>query len=178
MAHWREWREPAIDAFGPLPFERVGEISQDPVEPMPVAITGSWVRALSDESLEALVEHTFPTASPPALLFAEVRHTGHRRSAPGTHAMAESEADAMAVVQLLGVTPTPAAFERVRVILDRVMQAMEPDLTGRHYLNYLEGDDRRDSVEQAIGTSAARRLAAVKAQVDSGDTFDHGLRAQ
>ena len=44
---------------------------------MPVAITGSWVRALSDESLEALVEHTFPTASPPALLFAEVRHTIH-----------------------------------------------------------------------------------------------------
>ena len=74
--------------------------------------------------------------------------------------MAESEADAMAVVQLLGVTPTPAAFERVRVILDRVMLAMEPDLTGRHYLNYLEGDERRDSVEQAIGTSAARRLAA------------------
>jgi FAD/FMN-containing dehydrogenase len=177
LAHWREWREPAIDAFGPLPFERVGEISQDPVDPMPVAITGSWMQALSDESIDGLVGHTFVAGRPPALLFTEVRHTGHRATASGTHAMAESEADAMALVQLLGVTPTPAAFERVRVVMDRVMQAMAPDLTGRHYLNYLEGDDRRDSVEQAIGTSAARRLAAVKAQVDSTDTFDHGLRA-
>ena len=177
MSHWREWRKPAIDAFGPLRFERVGEISQDPVDPMPVAITGSWVRALSDESIDAFVEHTFPTESRPALLFAEVRHTGHRASASGTHAMAESEADAIAVAQLLGVTPTPSAFERVRVVLDRVMQAMTPDLTGRHYLNYLEGDERRDSVEQAIGASAASRLASIKAQVDPGNTFDHGLRA-
>ena len=90
--------------------------------------------------------------------------------------MAESEVDAIAVIQLLGVTPTPAAFEKVRVIMDRVMLAMEPDLTGRHYLNYLEGDERRDSVKQAIGTSAARRLAAVKANVDSANTFDHGLQ--
>ena len=84
----------------------------------------------------------------------------------------------MALVQLLGVTPTPEAFERVRVILDGVMQAMAPDLTGRPYLNYLEGDERRDSVEQALGRSAARRLAQVKARVDAEDTFDHGLRAQ
>ena len=178
MAHWREWREPAMDAFGPLPFERVGEISQDPVDPMPVAITGSWLQSLSDESIDALVEHTIPTGRPPALLFAEVRHTGHRSSTSGAHAMAESEADAMAVVQLLGVTPTPEAFERVRVILDSLMQAMAPDLTGRHYLNYLEGDERRDSVEQALGRSAARRLAQVKAKVDAENTFDHGLRAQ
>ena len=42
--------------------------------------------------------------------------------------------------------------------------------------NYLEGDDRRDSVEEAIGTSAAGRLSEVKAQVDPENTFDHGLR--
>lgn len=177
MAHWREWRGPAIDAFGPLPFARVGEVSQDPVDPMPVAITGSWLKALSDESIDALIEHTLPTGRPPTLLFAEVRHTGHRTATSGTHAMAESEVDAIAVTQLLGVTPTPEAFERVRVILDSVMQAMTPDLTGRHYLNYLDGDERRDSVEQALGSSAASRLSEIKAQVDPESTFDHGLRA-
>jgi FAD/FMN-containing dehydrogenase len=177
MAHWREWREPAIDAFGPLPFERVGEISQDPVEPIPVALTGSWMRALSDASIDALVKRTFVGGGPAPLLFAEVRHTGHGATASRSHAMAASETDAIAVAQLLGVTPTPAAFESVRVVLDAVMQAMEPDLTGRHYLNYMEGDERRDSVEQAIGSDAARRLAQIKAQVDPDDIFDHGLRA-
>lgn len=175
LAHWREWREPAIDAFGPLPFARVGEISQDPVDPLPVALTGSWIRSLSDQSVDSLVKHTFVTGRPPALLFAEVRHIGHRSETSGTHAMAESEVDAIAVVQLLGVTPTPADFERVRVVLDRIMLEMEPDLSGRHYLNYLEGDERRDGVEQAIGSSAASRLASIKAEVDPSNMFDHGL---
>jgi hypothetical protein len=176
LAHWREWREPAIDAFGPLPFGRVGEISQDPEDPMPVAITGSWLRALSNESIDALVGHTFVTGRPPTLLFTEIRHVGHRTGTSDDHAMAESETDAIAVVQLLGVTPTPAAFERVRVVLDRAMREMEPDLTGRHYLNYLEGNERRGGVEQAIGSSAAGRLASIKSQVDPTNLFDHGLQ--
>lgn len=176
LAHWRDWREPVIDAFGPLPFERVGEISQDPVDPMPVAITGSWLRALSDETIDSLAGHTFVSGRPPTLLFTEVRHIGHRDGTSDAHAMAESETDAIAVVQLLGVTPTPAAFERVRVVLDRAMLEMEPDLTGRHYLNYLEGEARRDGVEQAIGTDAAERLARIKAEVDPTNLFDHGLQ--
>ena len=76
---------------------------------MPVAITGAWIGALSDASIDALTKHTFVTGRPPALLFAEVRHIGHRSSTSDAHAMAESETDAIAVVQLLGVTPTPAA---------------------------------------------------------------------
>lgn len=79
------------------------------------------------------------------------------------------------VLGLIAVTPTIDDQLAVRADAARLRLAIAGDLTGRHYLNFIEGDERRTGAEAAFGPDAVARLAAVKQRLDPEGRFDHGL---
>jgi FAD/FMN-containing dehydrogenase len=175
LGHWREWREPAMDLFGPLPMARVAEISQDPPEPVPGMGAGTWLRGLSDATVDAVIAATLPSGGPPALLFTEVRHTA-RPVRPGDDGLtALAEHDAPMLLATVGVTPTDEAKAAVAAAIDALAGRLGSDGTGRPYLNFAEGARRRQGVKAAFGPDAYRRLAAVKARLDPAGLFGYGL---
>jgi len=56
-----------------------------------------------------------------------------------------------------------------------LMDSIADDLTGGHYLNYVEGEARRHGVAAGIPAGTLKRLADVKARLDPEYLFDHGL---
>ncbi len=176
MSYWREWRTPEVDTFGSLPFARVAEISNDPTDPVPAGGTGLWMRALSDDTIDELIETTFDEGGRPLLIFSEVRHTA-APVADGESLTAVNERGALLLLEMLGVTPTPEVRTAVRGAITEAARRIGRDLTGQHYLNFVEGEQRRGGVELAFGVDARSRLAAVKSRLDPDGLFDHGLDA-
>lgn len=175
LAHWREWRAPLLDQFGSLPVARVAEVSQDPVDPLPGVSVGHWLRGLSDTTIDELVATTFVIDGPPRFIFSEVRHTARAALEEVGSLTALTQAGATMVLGLIAVTPTIDDQLAVRADAARLRLAIAGDLTGRHYLNFIEGDERRTGAEAAFGPDAVARLAAVKQRLDPEGRFDHGL---
>lgn len=175
LAHWRDWRSPLVDQFGPLPVARIAEISQDPLDPVPNEGTGLWLRGLTDATIGRLVRATFPPEGTPLLVQTELRHAGGAIARGAAHPAAFGNRDAAILLELVGVTPSPDDVRRVRALIARVRRHIAADLTGGHYLNYVEGEERRHGVDRGIAAGASQRLAALKARIDPLDLFDHGL---
>jgi hypothetical protein len=175
LSYWRNWMSPSVDAFGVLPFSRVEEISQDPLEPVPNEGTGLWLHSLGDSTIEALTGAMFPPDGDTLLVQTEIRHAGGALARGSSQASAFGNRDAAMLLEIVGVTPTPEDVSSVRRQITRISAAISTDLTGGVYLNYVEGEDRRHGVVDGIGRSAFERLARVKASLDPDDVFDHGL---
>ncbi len=175
LGYWRDWCEPALDAFGPLPFVRIAEISQDPLEPVPYEGTGLWLGSLGDDAIEVLVRASFPEDGPPLLVQTELRHAGGAIARGAAHPAAYGNRDAAILLELTGVTESAAEVAAVRALTQDVVGRIAADLTGGHYLNYVEGDDRRYGVARGTTAGALPRLAAVKTDIDPDNLFDHGL---
>ena len=175
LAYWRDWREPVLDEFGALPFARIGEVSQDPLEPVPYEGTGLWLGSLDDDTISELVRVTFPEDAPPLIVQTELRHAGGAISRGSAYPAAYGNRDAAMLLELVGVTETAAEVAAVRAAIRGVARRIATDLTGGHYLNYVEGEDRRHGVVQGTPPGSYERLAALKAQIDPDNLFDHGL---
>ncbi|QZY28489.1 FAD-binding oxidoreductase [Nocardioides coralli] len=175
LAHWREWRQPDVDEWGPLPFDRIAEISQDPLEPVPYEGTGLWLGSLGDDTIDALVSGTFPPDRPPLLVQTELRHAGGALARGTSQPAAFGNRDAAILLELVGVTETASDVAAVRSLIHDLTARIAPDLTGGHYLNYVEGGDRRHGVARGTVPGAYERLAALKALLDPDDLFNHGL---
>jgi hypothetical protein len=171
---WRDWREPALDMFGPMPFARMAEISQDPVDPLPAAVTTDSLTDLDAEVSRALIDHTLPAGGPPALIFTEVRHGG------GALARADRGAGHAALRRIpflshsVGVLD-PAAPEVLSVHLRSLRTALAPFRTPHAYLNFLDGEERRARTREAFTDEEWTRLTSVKAAVDPEDRLRFGL---
>ncbi len=175
LAYWRDWRSPIRDEFGPLPFARIDQISQDPLEPVGYEGTGLWLGPIGDEAIAELVRATFPEDGPPLLVQTELRHAGGALARGTARPSAYGNRDATILLELVGVTESDADVAAVRALIKDVEGRIAADLTGGHYLNYVEGVDRRHGVARGTTPGAYQRLAALKAQIDPHDLFNHGL---
>lgn len=175
MSYWRDWCEPEIDLFGPLPFDRIDEISEDPLDPVPNEGTGVWLRSLSDATIDELISVMFTSEEEPFYVMTELRHAGGALARGSSLDSAFGKRDAAMLLELVAITPTPELVAHVRREIAGITERIASDLTGGRYLNYAEGDDRRYGVKESLGVDAYRRLAAVKAEVDPTNLFDHGL---
>ena len=175
LAYWRDWRDPVRDDFGPLPFSRIDEISQDPLEPVAYEGTGLWLGSLGDDTITELVQATFPEDGTPLLVQTELRHAGGAIARGTARPAAFGNRDATILLELVGVTETDSDVAAVRALIKDVEERIAADLTGGHYLNYVEGEDRRHGVARGTTPGALQRLAALKSQVDPTNVFNHGL---
>ena len=175
LAYWRDWREPARDEFGPLTFARIDEISQDPLGPVPYEGTGLWLGSLGDHTITELLQATFPEDRPPLLVQTELRHAGGAIARGTAHPAAFGNRDAAILLELVGVTESDSDVAAVRALIRSVENSIAADLTGGHYLNYVEGGDRRHGVARGTTPGAYQRLAVLKARIDPDNLFNHGL---
>jgi FAD/FMN-containing dehydrogenase len=175
LQSWRAWRAPYVDDSKAMPFAGVATISNDPVDPVPGFSTGAWLRELSDEAIDLLIRYAAGNNGSSPLVLAEVRHAGGAiaRVRPGSNAYGNR--DASLLLQLLGMAPTPEAYRHLQQITGELKQWLQPYLTGGVYLNFLNGKESQQQVENGYSPEAFRQLVALKARYDPENRLRHGF---
>lgn len=172
---WLDWKEPIANLWGPMPFSNVGKISNEPIDPTPALSSAAWVHELTDEAIDTILEYTLPAGGPPALIFSEVRHAGGVMARVGQDANAYSNRESRFVLQMVGITPTREAHEALKQHIAEYKRELQPALTGKVYINFLEGEERRERTQDAFSAETYRRLQQIKAEYDPKNRMDYGF---
>ena len=175
LDHWRGWHPPVLDAFGPMPFTEVATISQDPVDPIPGAVTSEVVGDLPDDVIHAVVAASTSPDGPPPVIFTEARLLGGAIGR-GDSPAGERLRDARYVVESVAVVPAPEMAPEVEQALAGVRRAVAPVATGAAYLNFLEDAERRRRTADAMTPVAVDRLRDLQRRLDPDGVMAHGLR--
>ena len=168
---WLDWQAPIVDLFQVMPFTEVAAVSQDPVDPFPAVVTGAWLRDLSDEVIDTLIEFGIAKQGPPPLISSEVRYVAGALNRVDADATAFSNRGARFVMDLVGLAPTPEALAFGQHYGRRFKEALQSHLGGV-YPNFVEGGEARAAAALAFSPGHLRRLAAVKAKYDPDRVFD------
>lgn len=173
---WRLAHPPLVDIWSSMPFSEATAISNDPVDPMPAASGGGWMRRPDRGIAAALAAGSFPDAGPPPVVLTEIRHLGgavavdDERSSMG-HRDREfllSCIVAVAPAEVPGTPPGPApAFTS---LIESLGDAVDPG----SYLNFSEGVARRAASMTATRPGAAPALRSAM-RVDPDDRFRFGV---
>ncbi|GAB4012005.1 FAD-binding oxidoreductase [Nocardioides ultimimeridianus] len=153
---WRRWRAPAMDMFGPLPFAEMAHISNDPLDRVPAAVTGRWLREADRTTYE-------------------LRHAGGAISTPNA-SVSYAARGAEFSLEAVAITPVPEAEHAARELFATMTTAVAgqtPPLAA--YLNFVEAEERVALARQAFDETTWERLAATKRAVDPDGMFSHGL---
>jgi len=173
LKHWREWRAPLIDDFKSMSFSQVAIISNDPVDPMPGKSSGMWLKDISDETVDIVIEHTLSRNGPPLLAFAEIRHAGGAISKIDPGSTAYGNRDAQHILQVVAGIPSPEVQTVVRNHILHLRTALKPHLHGGVYLNFLEGSEARERTADGFSKDTYKRLQVLKAKHDPNNRFSH-----
>ncbi len=171
LKYWLDWQQPALNMWGTMPFSMVETISNDPKDPSPAAVSGAWMRELTDEAIDTLINRVLPQDGPPALIFAELRHAGGAIARVDKHASAYSNRDAQHLLEMVAFSPTPEAYTAVTAYQMQLKRELAPALTGGQYLNFLEGEEKWAKTAGAYLPENYLRLQAIKAQYDPQNVF-------
>lgn len=175
---WRNWQAPLIDDFKVMPFSEVAAISSDPVDPVPGVSTGAWLAQLSDASIEHLIGYVLPVGGPPLITKAEIRHAGGAIARREEQDGAYSHRAAELILQLVSITPTPAAMAASEHHAEELKARLQPDFTGAVFINFLDGAEALRRTRDAYSPENYRRLQALKRRVDPDDRLHHGFAIQ
>ncbi|KPK13284.1 MAG: hypothetical protein AMJ56_02595 [Anaerolineae bacterium SG8_19] len=177
LGYWRDWQEPIIDDFKTMPFSEVATISNDPVDPLPGLSSGTWLQELTDEVLDTLIRYGVPSEGPPAYLMTEVRHAGGAIARVDPSANAYSHRDAPHSLQVVGITGTPEAYRYLQTYTQSLKRDLERYMMGV-YMNWLEGEESRECIQDGFSPEAYRRLRELKAQYDPDNRFSFSFNIQ
>ena len=172
LRYWRDWKAPLADMFGPLPFSQVGSISNEPLDPSAALSSSAWLKALDDDAIETLIQYG---VTGNGLVVTEVRHVGGAVVHMDAHSSAYSNRDASLIMQVIAMTPTPEIWQDLHSYVEQFKQALAPQLTGGVYINFLDGEERRNRTRDAFTPENFRRLTQLKAKYDPDDLFSHGF---
>lgn len=173
LKFWREWQTPVVDDFKIIPFSQAATISNDPVDPTPGQSSGAWLKDLSPETAETLIQFVLPQGGPPKLIMAEVRHAGGKIAKIDPSSAAYGNRDAQFSLQVIGFTPTPQSVADAREHIANLKQALELHMHGGVYLNFLEGAEARQRTRQGFTAENLQRLQDIKAKYDPQNRFNH-----
>lgn len=175
LQHWRQWQPPLLDDFKPIPFSQAASISNDPVDPMPGFTSGAWLSELSDAAIETIVSYGLGQGGPSPLIFAEVRHAGGAIQRVAAKTAAYGNRDAELVLSLISLTPTPDAYQQLVTYVGQFMDDLQPYLTGGVYMNFLEGVESRQRIQDGLAPGGYKRLAHLKAQIDPNNLLRYSF---
>ena len=177
LGYWRDWQAPIIDDFKAMPFSEVATISNDPVDPLPGSSSGAWLQELTDEVLDTLIRYGAPNESPPTYLMTEVRHAGGAIARVDPSANAYSHRDAPHSLQVVGITGTPEEYRHLQAYTQSLKRDLEPYMMGL-YMNWLEGEESRERIQDGFSPEAYRRLRQLKANYDPDNRFGFSFNIQ
>ncbi len=174
MSYWRDWRKPVIDQFHVIPFTRAAEISQDPLDPTPFSMSSGWLRELSPEVIDTLIQYTLPQGGPPAIVFSEVRLAGGAVARVDPEACAYSHRDETLIWASMAIPTSEESSKRIKAHFDNLRAALGPALTGKSYMNFLDRDEAHERTHEGYSESALERLRKIKATYDPDYRFSYG----
>ncbi len=175
LRHWRDWRTPALDMWGRIPFSEVATISADPLEPTPNSGSTAWLADLEDATVEVLVRALFERSGPSPLLFAEVRHCGGAMARQPEVPNAYGNRHHDLLLEVVGITPTPESFELTEQFTSALLRELGTHVEPGAYLNFLEGDEKLLRSHEGFQPEAWERLRSIKAVYDPTNVFSHGI---
>jgi len=108
----------------------------------------------------------------------EVRHAGGAIARVESSANAYGHRDAELVLNLIGMTPTPEAYQHLVAYSTEFKRLLEPSVTGGVYMNFLEGEESRRRIRDAYSPETYQRLAALKAKYDPHNLFNYSFNIQ
>jgi len=107
----------------------------------------------------------------------EVRHAGGTITRIDPSANASSHRDIPHSLQVVGVTGTPEAYRQLQAYSQSLKRDLEPNRIGV-YMNWLEGEESRERIEDAYSPQNYRRLRELKAKYDPKNLFGYGFNIQ
>jgi FAD/FMN-containing dehydrogenase len=159
---------PIADLLGPMPYTTM----QSLLDPLwaPGArnyFKAGFLGALSDDTIDALVEAHGPAISPSSEI--HLHHVGGAVARVADDATAFGERGAPYLLNIVARWTDPATDTEQIAWAKDLLAAVEPDTTGGTYVNFLsEGDDR---VAAAYGSAKVERLARLKETWDPTNLF-------
>jgi FAD/FMN-containing dehydrogenase len=160
---------PDFDLIGPMPYTAFQQMLDPGNQPgFRNYWRGEYLTGLSDEAIDAFVEHTREPVTPfnQAVIF----RVGQAVKTVADEDTAFSNRDADYLVHPIAMWEDPADDERLIGWVRGVSEAMSPFKTGGVYLNFT-GD--RDKAGDAFGDEKYERLVALKDRYDPGNLFQH-----
>jgi FAD/FMN-containing dehydrogenase len=162
---------PELDTVARVPASSLVRLHLDPEGPTPAYASSTLVSGLPDAAIAAVVDAAGPRSGT-RLAAAELRQLGGAlsRPAPDGGALSMLEGGFLALGLGLGLGPHDGAdhWAQQRADAARFLAALEPWVTGRHYLPML---DERVDTRKAFPPGVHARLAAIRRAVDPGDLF-------
>jgi FAD/FMN-containing dehydrogenase len=173
---WLDWMPPIMNTFHPMPFREVATVSNDPEDPSRGVSSGAWLRELTDEAIDTLVDYGVSVNGSSLAVITEVRHAGGAIARVDANSAAYSHRNAAHILQIVGLTPTPDSRPNVEQYLQAFKSALAPALTGGVYMNFLEGEESRKRVRQGFSEANYQRLGELKAKYDPTNVFSHAFQ--
>lgn len=152
---------PVLDTVAERPYSDVGEVHQDPVDPMPIQERSILLDTFDERAAKTLLEVAGPDSDCRAHVV-EVRHLGgavaRRPEVPGSTGNRDAE------FTLATIAPPGGASASV-------LAALEPWGTGRTYINFLNGPGAETETRRAYEPAVYQRLAELKRRYDPANLF-------
>jgi FAD/FMN-containing dehydrogenase len=165
----RAFGPPLVDQIGPSPYIALQSIGEhfNPIGHRNYQ-KSNYLRALSDEAIEMMVEHYARVPAP--LTHIVVEHMGGAVSRMDRSATAYPYRDAQYNFLIVGIWSDPAEDPTQISWVRTLWQALQPFSTGRLYLNY-DSDVAGDQLQAAFGAAHYARLVALKNAYDPTNLF-------
>jgi len=161
--------EPSMDAVTEMPYTRIGEVHNDPLEPVPIRDRGTLLGPLNEAGADRITELAGPDAEmPPGLV--EVRHLGGALARPPASPSALGNRGA-AFSFVTGMVTMPGEVERIDAIQRDLFGGMAEWDTGGKFPNFLAADSDPASVKKAYEETDYRKLRAIKGTYDPDNIF-------
>jgi FAD binding domain/Berberine and berberine like len=168
FARLRKLGTPALDALGPIPFPRQQRLIDDSaVDGNPNYWKSSFLKRLSDDAIDLLIDSANRATSPLTVIVAE--HLGGAIARVAADATAFAHRRETVDVGLLAQwTPGEDPGPHVQWTRDAA-KALRPFGTGAYFLNFLDRDD--DATVRAAFGANYDRLVTVKNRWDPTNFF-------
>ncbi|MFI5711907.1 FAD-binding oxidoreductase [Kribbella sp. NPDC051620] len=162
LAPIRAVAEPLVDTVGEVGLDRVGEIAQEPEDPMPAIGKVAMLKEFSQYTTDALLELVLDRPQPSPLMLVEVRHVGGAFTRPGAHESAVGTMTDPYFVLLGGLAMAPEHGPAIQAEIDTVVSGLAPWAGGLLPPTMAHGEP----VEDIYPPATLTRLREIKHRVD------------
>lgn len=167
LAPIRAVAEPLVDGVGEVPLDKVGEIAQEPEDPMPGIGKVAMLKEFSQYTIDALLELVLDRPQPSPLMLVEVRHVGGAFTRPGAHDSAVGTMNDPYFVLLGGMAMAPEHGPALQAEIDTVVAGMGPWAGGLLPPTMAHGEP----VEDVYPAATLNRLREIKHRVDPSNVI-------
>jgi hypothetical protein len=167
----RETATPVLDTVGVLPYEAIGAVHADPVDPMPVHEDQVLLREFGTEAVDILLAAAGP-GSASVQTIVEVRLLGGAMARQAPHRSAFCHRQAAYAVTVIGSPMGPAAA-LVPAQAGALRQALQPWSTGGLLPNFAPAADPA-RMARVYDEDTRHRLAALADRYDPAGVLKNG----